>query len=1842
MKRLNKIAKAIMSAALTTLFCTVLSAQTNPVAQSLPYTQDFGTTTFSSLPAGMAAWTVNLAPLNSETDAVQSTPNGDATISPSNTPQVSSGCFGHEISGNGRFYIQGGGSSTDGSNQLVLSINTLGWNRVFISYDVEIISPNAKAMGVILQYRKGSSGSWVNVPLSNYLHSNSDRNAGDIDTFANLTLPTHLRNDSIVQLRWATWNGTMAGSYSGIGIDNIAISASSAGGDQSLWLCGSGDVNVNGGNFGPAAPFPVPVISGITAVSAGGVTHCLALDGGGNIYGWGDNSYGECGFTGTGNYINPVLVSGISGASAISAGDGHSLAIVGGVVYAWGNNNSGQLGNGTASTSTYYYPTAITTLPPNIVAISAGTAHSLALDASGNVWAWGWNFYGQLGIGSLTTPIVTPVMVFSGAQAISAGEGSSLILAGGLVYGSGFNGPGGQLGNGSTVSTNLFVASTSFNLYAPFSKISTSNFSFALGTDGTIYACGENFWGELGNGTNITNTAVSHLSLTCITEINAGWFHAQASNSSGAGFGWGLNDVGQVGVGTFGGSYNTPQSITVGCILQIPVLTVTGINAICSGSNIVLTVSGGIVPYTWAGAGIISTTTNTATVSPSSTTTYTVTDACAISTTFTVTVSPTPSVTLSAFPSSFCVGGGTTTLTALGATTYTWSAGATSTGVNTATASPTITTTYTVTGTTAGCPATATVTVTVNPNSTVNSLPDLKFCNGDIAGPINFTSTPTGATFTWTNSNTAIGLGAAGTGNIPAFTATNLTATPIAGTVTVFPSFGSCPGTPTSFVIVVFPSPTVSAIASPTTIPLGASSLLTASGAAAYTWSNGATGNPITVFPATTTTYTVTGTNQNGCSSIATVTVTVINYPCTAIVPSTPVSISGGVIPNGATSLGLFGSGIANLNGNFKIVGTFTVNTEVVTVNCNFIMEQSAIPGSIVPNIQVINKLTLSQNTHIYSCTTMWDGIYVNSGSSIRSLDNVIIEDAIQAINIAQGAVLPITPAGCSIQATVFNRNLYAIKLPSNNATTTPVKITNSIITCRQLIFTSSSPGGMPTVASIKPILALANPSAILSPLNLRPPYAAQKAFVGVFATDVNNLTIGDDLPVSASGSINVFDAIMIGINIENPTKPNTTANIYHNTFQFILGVGTFCMSGFPCTISRGFGINAVGMNNTGSNKITVGGTSAQGNSFRNTYRAVNISNYQTITAQRNSITNVTTGPFPFGVVNYGNGGIFVIPAAQASNILIADQLLIKNCATAVWVSHAAGATTGLSLLRINNNGTSPTSPGITSDATATAYCTNGIFVTDLLSNTTPHSLWAIKNNFITATNNCIFLTNVKKPAASTTIYDLFSNSCNARYIATGILTGIKAVGSKGITITNNHTNYTAGSTAYIYPTGNITAYGLYLQQSSNMYVGCNLFENAGRSMVFEGNCTSTSLPGFGITTNTMRRAQDGFVLKNNGIIGTQGSSTVASNNFWDMSAGGAPNFTFSEIFTDLTGGAPSNANVFSKLYMNNITTGSNATMPVTIPAASSLSKTNTGAANAYILGTGLNTTSAVSTPCTGTPPPALASSSMSPAEIASQAAFLKTIEEDSTLLPLYNDETRWQRRKYVFDEVDENPAYAVNPGLASFHAVNMGSPFDKFSLVDKKIALGQYAAASSINNSITPVNIVESNQQTVNNQILQQLLAPGYIYSAADISTLSAIAYQCPLQGGNSVYQARVLLMNIANDVIEFFDNCDKEVVRSMDSTPQSIGNEVASAYKLYPNPNDGNMIFEYSLLENSIGRLLLYDVTGRLMSSYELSYGQEKLLQIKESELKNGIYFYSVIIDNKVKAQNKIVIVK
>ncbi|MBK7183362.1 MAG: T9SS type A sorting domain-containing protein, partial [Bacteroidetes bacterium] len=183
----------------------------------------------------------------------------------------------------------------------------------------------------------------------------------------------------------------------------------------------------------------------------------------------------------------------------------------------------------------------------------------------------------------------------------------------------------------------------------------------------------------------------------------------------------------------------------------------------------------------------------------------------------------------------------------------------------------------------------------------------------------------------------------------------------------------------------------------------------------------------------------------------------------------------------------------------------------------------------------------------------------------------------------------------------------------------------------------------------------------------------------------------------------------------------------------------------------------------------------------------------------------------------------------------------------------------------------------------------------------------------------------------------------------------------------------------------------------------------------------------------------------------------------------------------------------------------------------------------------------------------------------------------------------------------------------------------------------------NTLNNSINPNILLEQNQKSVNTLILKKMLNNQYIYNTNDSTALMDIAAQCPLQGGNAVYQARNLLAAIYNELIDFEDNCEETQKHFVaNNETESITQHFSKAVKLYPNPNNGNMMLDYSLNETEVGKLNIYDVSGRLIDSYNLLSGENKQLNINKTDLENGIYFYEVIINDKLQASDKLIIIK
>lgn len=272
---------------------------------------------------------------------------------------------------------------------------------------------------------------------------------------------------------------------------------------------------------------------------------------------------------------------------------------------------------------------------------------------------------------------------------------------------------------------------------------------------------------------------------------------------------------------------------------------------------------------------------------PMSTTTYTLigTDAngCSDTTTVTVTVNSTPTITASASTDTSCTGAAVT-LTGTGATNYDWTPGPLS--GSSVVVNPTSNTTYTVIGSNGVCADTTTIDIAVlqGPTMTVTSANDT-VCQGSPS-----TMTASGASsYVWSSG-----------GTLPSETVTPSTTSTY--TVTGTDAIG-CTNTATFTVVVNIPA--AISVTGTNTICNGSTTTLTASGGVSYVWSTSATSTSVTVNPTSSQTYSVVGTDANGCTNSTTYSVTVVAPP-TAGVSGNSTSCAGSPVTLTATGGGTY------------------------------------------------------------------------------------------------------------------------------------------------------------------------------------------------------------------------------------------------------------------------------------------------------------------------------------------------------------------------------------------------------------------------------------------------------------------------------------------------------------------------------------------------------------------------------------------------------------------------------------------------------------------------------------------------------------------------------------------------------------------------------------------------------------------------------------------------------------------------------------------------------------------------------------------------------------------------
>ncbi len=268
-------------------------------------------------------------------------------------------------------------------------------------------------------------------------------------------------------------------------------------------------------------PDGVGLLTNVIGMTSGG-SFGVAIQSDNTVWTWGGNCYGQLGDGTTDDSLTPVQVVGPDGVGflqdiiAVDSGRRHTVALKSdGTVWAWGYNNSGQLGND----STDYSETPVQVMGPegegfldDVIAVSAGGGFSVALKSDGTLWAWGGNCYGQLGDGTSDNSY-TPIQVqgpdgvgfINDIITVNTGRRHTIaVKSDGTVWTWGYNYDG-QLGDGETDDSYTPVqvkGPGGVGFLGNIVEVAAEKYhSFAMDSDGNIWAWGYNSSGRLGDGT---------------------------------------------------------------------------------------------------------------------------------------------------------------------------------------------------------------------------------------------------------------------------------------------------------------------------------------------------------------------------------------------------------------------------------------------------------------------------------------------------------------------------------------------------------------------------------------------------------------------------------------------------------------------------------------------------------------------------------------------------------------------------------------------------------------------------------------------------------------------------------------------------------------------------------------------------------------------------------------------------------------------------------------------------------------------------------------------------------------------------------------------------------------------------------------------------------------------------------------------------------------------------------------------------------------------------------------------------------------------------------------------
>ena len=905
----------------------------------------------------------------------------------------------------------------------------------------------------------------------------------------------------------------------------------------------------------------------------------------------------------------------------------------------------------------------------------------------------------------------------------------------------------------------------------------------------------------------------------------------------------------------------------------------------------------------------------------------------------------------------------------------------------------------------------------------------------------------------------------------------------------------------------------------------------------------------------------------------------------------------------------------------FSINGTFTVDVDLDLEECDISMGHDA--KIVVLGNPGAARLDVN-NSHLHSCTLMWNGIEVdgdNGGSNKGE-----IHTSLSIIEDADSAIVSINAARYGINDCIFNKNYYGLvvngKDVSSAYTLDNYSVTNTVFTCRDIY---------PSYRTFVPTAISSEVSAFISyeygtgnypghycgssggggytslyPFtsdckftNLLPPLDTKRSFTGIEVRNVINsspIVLGDQ---SYEGSRNTFDYLDYGI---RALKSN--ALVYNNIFINIYNIDkkpTYDCAGL-------FAWDWVKPGNP-TYKLTVGDdptgcTVFAPNMFYNCTNGVYSREYNNF-INYNYMDNII------------HDGVLVDRGVSMTNDIRKNNMYAMNYGIVTQ-----GRVDGSSLIQDNI-------------IYVTAQVDPSVF---------PPAIWSFGigsfDNYyhsasMTIDENYIYLDGVvsgghgTRPAygiyaqATNDVYNITNNQIHfedpASYSNVTPSTGIDLEGDDGGTGTgivqyNTIWDDTGVSSTTKHGT-NDDLYGIMVANSTGTQVFNNSARYMGSGIAAVGSCTGSL---FGC--NYLESANDGFMFYS-AVIPNQ-IGTAGTGNCWAISCTeGVSTSAPYDIDGTVSGG--------------NVIWNYQVTPPIYNPASSGT------ASNQFTF-----TSGATANACSGI------GSNHSPVAMVSavnkREMMLGKIVRGENVYDTLSSQFLIKDTVYAFKVLSQYDTLmhlntTDDTTYQHFYSYTQNRNTGKFQEVQHLIDTinGNLATASSINNGINTTCTIEENRKTINTLRLTKLsferdttngVGVQYKFSPSEVNQLRSIAYQKPLLGGNAVYDARIMLWTEVQDT--FSVALFRAPIHKTELKKQSN-------FKLYPNPNTGTMTLDYNIEGTDLALFCIYDIAGRLIKQQTLN-SQNNTMLIDAQELKGGVYYYLIKQNNVNLKTEKLVIVK